>query len=451
MKTHVHGLLLASCLFLVINDLVAQVAPDSVKKDIKQAVISQINNKASVGTVVASWDNSQEDYFAYGLANITNKQPITKQSVFEIGSITKTFTSLMLAELVVTGKVKLDDPVQKFLPDSVHMPAFNSQPITLIDLATHTSGLPRLPDNLKPKDPQNPYADYGLKELYTFLKTYQLKRAVGTYEYSNLGVGLLGHTLTLITGKSYEQLLQDVICKPLKMTETSTRNTSSYLTVGHSDSSPVAHWDFGILAGAGAIRSNAEDMMRYVKAEMGILPSPLKQAMELTQQPHRNVAKDIQIGLGWHIQSVNDDELFWHNGGTGGYTSFTGFSRKTNKAITILNNSERSVDDLGVHFFDPSVRITPTEKAIAVPVQILQRYVGVYEIQPGHEFDVKLENGQLLIKLSGQQYLAVYAESESKFFYRAVEASVAFFRNKKGEVDRLVLYQNGHEVSAKRK
>ncbi|GAB3800553.1 hypothetical protein GCM10028819_26090 [Spirosoma humi] len=413
--------------------------------------MSQINNKASVGTVVASLVNSQEDYFVYGLANGTDKQPITKQSIFEIGSITKTFTSLLLAELVVAGTVNLNDPVQKFLPDSVNMPSFNGQPITLIDLATHTSGLPRLPSNLKPKDPQNPYADYGLKELYAFLNTHQLKRAVGTYEYSNLGVGLLGHALTLITGKSYEQMLQDIICKPLNMTETSTLNVSANLTSGHSDSSPVAHWDFGVLAGAGAIRSTAEDMMRYVKAEMGLLPSSLKPAMELTQQPHRRVAKDIQMGLGWHIQAVNTDQLFWHNGGTGGYTSFTGFSRKTNKAITILNNSDRSVDDLGVHFFDPSVKIAPTEKAIVVPVQTLQRYVGVYEIQAGQEFDVKLEGDQLFIKLTGQQYLAVYAESESKFFYRAVDASVTFFRNKKGDVTKLVLHQNGHEVSAKRK
>lgn len=452
MKINLYGLALTGCLFCGISyKLTAQTPLDSVKTTIKQQVISRIDNNLSVGTVVAFSENGKEEYFVYGFANTIDKQPITKKSVFEIGSITKTFTSLLLADLVQKGKVKLDDPVQKFLPDSVKIVAFNGQPITFGDLASQTSGLPRMPDNFKPKDPTNPYADYGPNELYAFLKTYQPKRAAGKYEYSNLGVGLLGHTLTLISGKSYEQLLQDVICKSLKMRETSTLNTSRYLTVGHSGIRPVAHWDFDAIAGAGAIRSNAEDMMQYVKAELGLISSPLKQAIDLTQQPLHNAGKDMKIGLGWHILSANNDDIVWHNGGTGGYRTFAGFSKKTNKAIIILNNSGQSPDDLGMFFFNPTAKITPVKKAITVSKETLQSYIGVYEITPGTEFDVKLEGEQLQIKLTGQDYLEAYPESESKFFYRVVDASIAFFKNEKGEVDKLILYQNGREVPAKRK
>ncbi|MFD1141159.1 serine hydrolase [Larkinella insperata] len=452
MKKNRLGLLWTGCLLFMTNAaLVAQSNSDSTRKQIKQMVMSRIDNNVSVGTVVAFLEDGKEEYFVYGLANITDKQPITKKSVFDIGSITKTFTSLLLADLVLKGSMKLDDPVQKFLPDSVKMPAFNGRSITLLDLATHTSGLPRMPSNFKPRNPQNPFADYAAKDLYAFLKTVQLNRPTGTFEYSNLGVGLLGHLLTLVTGKSYELLLQETILKPLKMKESSTFNSSPYLTVGHVDNHPVTHWDMDIFAGAGAIRSNAENMMRYVKAEMGLLPSPLKEAMTFTQQPRHEMERTEQIGLGWLIRTLNQDEIMWHNGATAGYTSFVGFSRKTNKAIIILNNSQQSVDELGMHFFDPSVKITPTPKAIAVPVPTLQRYVGVYEIQPGQEFDVKLEGDQLLIKLGQQSYMKAYAESENKFFSRVVQASVAFFNNEKGEVDRLVLYQNGQEISAKRK
>lgn len=443
---------LTSLLVLHSNDtLLAQSRPDSLKNNIKRAVINLIDNQAAVGTVIAFLENGKEDYFVYGLANQLNKQAITKQSVFDIGSITKTFTSLLLADLVAKGKVKLEDPVQKFLPNSVRMPTYKGQPITLISLATHTSGLPSYPPNFEPKDLLNSIASFGTKELYAFLNSYQLTRGVGTPEYSNLGVGLLGHTLTLITGKSYAQLVQEIILTPLQMSESSTTTKSPYLTVGHVDNRAVAHWDLDVFAGAGAVRSNAVDMMRYLKAQMSIQPASLKTAIELTQQPRLDVDKNTRFCLGWALRSAGTDEFYLHNGATPGYTAFMGFSRKTNKAIIILNNSEQSLDELGMYFFDPSVKLTLTKKAITVPLLTLQQYVGQYELEPGVMVDVKLEGDHLMVKLGNQDYMREYAESESRFFSRGTPYSFAFFKNDKGEVDKLVLYVDGEEHPAKRK
>ncbi|WP_157815900.1 serine hydrolase [Spirosoma pollinicola] len=418
-----------------------QAVSDSVKKTIKEQVIVRIDNKLSVGTVVAFLENGKETYFVYGYGTSSNKQQLSKKSVFEIGSISKTFTSLLLADLVQKGKIKLDDPIDKYLPDSVKIPGFNGHKITFADLATHTSGLPRMPDNFNPKNPENPYIDYGPAQLYAFLKTYQLKRAVGTYEYSNLGVGLLGHTLSVISGKSYEQMLQDVICKPLSMKETSTLNSSPSLTTGYAGVTPTAHWDFDVIAGAGAIRSNVEDMMRYIKAEMGLLSSALKPAMDLTQRPIHDAGKDMKIGLGWHIRSANNDEIIWHNGGTGGYRTFAGFSKKTNKAIIILNNSGQSPDDLGFYFFNPNTKITPVKKAITLSKQILQSYVGVYQIAPGAEFDVKLDADQLLVKLSGQEFIDVYPESETRFSTGLWTQLLCFPKTKKARLTSLFYFK----------
>src|SRR3954462_12153798 len=144
------------------------------------------------------------------------------KTIYEIGSATKAFTGVLLADMVQRGQVSLDDPVQKLLPAEVKLPQKGEHPMTLLDLATHRSGLPRLPENLTPKDPGNPYADYTEKQLYAFLQKWEPARAPGdSYEYSNLGMGLLGHLLARKAGKSYEALLTERVLKPAAMNDTS--------------------------------------------------------------------------------------------------------------------------------------------------------------------------------------------------------------------------------------
>ena len=236
--------------------------------------------KKAVGIVVGTIDEKGRAVIGYGkLAKDRDEQP-DGDTVFEIGSITKVFTSLILADMVERGEVKLDDPVSKFLPASVTVPSRNGRQITLLDLSMQISGLPRLPTNMKPADPANPYVDYDAAKLYEFLSGYKLQRDIGEkYEYSNLGVGLLGHALSLKAGMSYEQLVKKRILEPLGMTSSSVTLSNRRRNGWHRSRrrlSPVKNWDLDALAGAGALRSTANDMLKFLAANLELTDSPLK-------------------------------------------------------------------------------------------------------------------------------------------------------------------------------
>src|SRR5215510_9584529 len=213
--------------------------------------------KRSVGIVVGLVDEKGTRIISYGKPDQNSTQPLDGDSVFEIGSVTKVFTATLLSDMVERGEVSLNDPISKFLPKSVKTPTMNGKEITLLDLSTQTSGLPRLPGNFAPKDPKNPYADYSVEQLYSFLSGYTLTRDIGAkYEYSNLGVGLLGHVLALRAGTDYETLVRQRILNPLKMDHSGIKLTpqmQARLAPGHDQSlKPVGNWDLPVLAGAGA-------------------------------------------------------------------------------------------------------------------------------------------------------------------------------------------------------
>jgi serine-type D-Ala-D-Ala carboxypeptidase/endopeptidase len=230
-------------------------------------------------------------------------QPFDGNAVFEIGSITKTFTAALLADMVKKGEVSLDDPVAKFLPAGTVIPSKDGKQITLLDLSTQSSGLPRMPSNFAPKDPNNPYADYSVQQMYDYLKSFQLTRGVGEkYEYSNLGVGLLGHALALRLGKSYEDAVTERVLKPLKMNDTRITLTASMqkrLAPGHgADGKVVANWDLPTLAGAGALRSTVNDMLTYIRANADSTSKPLGATLATTHvERHAGGSPNITLGL----------------------------------------------------------------------------------------------------------------------------------------------------------
>src|SRR5271157_2778321 len=197
----------------------ALVPPDS---EIRKILVERIDTfHQGVGIVVGVIEPQGRREVAYGSLNQGDSRPLDGDTIFEIGSVTKVFTSLLLADMVQRGEVALTDPVARYLPSQVKMPERGGRQITLQDLATHTSGLPRLPSNLNPKDPANPYADYSVDQLYQFLSGYQLTRDIGSQsEYSNLGGGLLGHVLARPAGMDYEALVKSRICEPLGMKST---------------------------------------------------------------------------------------------------------------------------------------------------------------------------------------------------------------------------------------
>jgi CubicO group peptidase (beta-lactamase class C family) len=243
--------------------------------------------------------------------------------------MTKVFTPLVLMDMTHRGEVALTDPISKYLPASVKVPERNDRKITLADLSTQNSGLPRMPNNFHPKDEANPYADYSVQQLCDFLSGYQLTHDIGSqYEYSNVAVGLLGHVLSLRAGTSYESLVRSRVCDPLGMANTRitlTPEMKAHLAVGHSAAAPVANWDLPTLAGAGALRSTANDMLTFLAANLGYVKTPLAQAMADEVSIRRPAgAPDMQIAYAWHIQTKDGSSIIWHNGGTGGYRTYMG-------------------------------------------------------------------------------------------------------------------------------
>ena len=261
---------------------------------------------------------------------------ITKKSIFEIGSISKVFTATLLANFVIDGKVKLNDNINDYLKD----PIKNSTEISFIDLANHTSGLPRLPSNLDLTnvDPENPYKEYKEKELEDYV-TNQLELSnKGKYQYSNLGAGLLGYTLSKIENDTYENLLQHKIFSKYEMQNSTTDITTitGNLVKGlNNEGIEVPNWDLAVLAGAGAIFSTLEDLSQFAISQF----EDKNKELELTRVKTFELDENMDIGLGWHLLKNKSDNLwYFHNGGTGGYSSAMVLEENSKNGIIILSN-----------------------------------------------------------------------------------------------------------------
>jgi len=324
--------------------------PSLMPLSVEQVIQERVNNGRYPAMVIALVDGTQSGIFTFG--KLPNGAPPSADTVFEIGSVTKTFTALLLAEAVQSGRVQLDEPVARVLPD-FGIPQRNGRTITFGNLATQCSGLPKLPDNLNINNLVNPYAGYDAGRLKTFLGDYTLTRDPGaSYEYSNVGYALLGYALARSAHMSYGALLEQKILGPLGMTGTATTVTDAmraHLAPGHDAwGSPAGNWDQDVFAGAGAILSTAADMQRYLNANMGRAARPLDEATSLAQQPRRNVDSHTRIGLAWMTTATPHGSIIWHNGRTGGYGSFIGVSADRHRGVVILTNVSTSVDELGV-------------------------------------------------------------------------------------------------------
>lgn len=275
---------------------------------------------------------------------------------FQIGSVTKVVTALLLTDAVVRGEVTLNQRLDTLIPLAANHR--DGPPITLGDLAMHTSGLPRLPPGLWRQGLRNrhdPYASFTTDDLIQALTTPPRWSAGRTVRYSNYGAGVLGEALSRALGRPYHQLVADRITGPLKMSRTATdRPMGDNIAEGHSRRRrPVKDWHLPALAGAGALRSTATDMLAFLDAHLEPTASPLAPAIELCVAPRRQIRGALRIGLGWHVlDRRRRAPVWWHNGGTGGYFSFVGFVPDSKVAIAVLTNTARSVDQLGMQLLD---------------------------------------------------------------------------------------------------
>lgn len=321
-------------------------------KRVDSAARNYIQKGNTVGLSIGIIRNGVVHTYNYGETAAGNNQLPEVNSIYEIGSITKTFTATLLAYYANEGKLKLTDPITKYLPDSVSANK-ELQGINLEMLSNHTSGLSRLPDNFEfhSSDPHDPYKDYTKKHLYEYLKTCKLNNKPGeSYVYSNFGVGLLGSILEQVSGKTFEEMVKEVIRTPLGMQNTEQHLTvaqrSRFVTAYNEDGKAASPWTFQVLAACGALRSTLEDMLLYLKANMTPSQTELSRAIELTHKITYN--KDIKLGLGWHMITVEGVQYYFHDGATYGSSSFLAFNIEKKLGLVVLSNSAISTNDLGV-------------------------------------------------------------------------------------------------------
>ena len=418
--------------------------------EIRSIMANRVESGRAVGIVTGVIDEKGRQVIASGKVSIDGTQAPDGDTIYEIGSVTKVFTSLILADMIEKGEVKADDPVSKFLPATVKVPSRNGRQITLLDLSMQVSGLPRLPDNLKPADPGNPYVDYDAAKLYDFLSRYTLTRDPGEkYEYSNLAVGLLGHALALRAGMPYEELLRRRIFDPLGMSSTSLTLSEAQkkrLAPGYDASlKPARNWDFGVLAGCGAVRSSVNDMLKFVAANLELTDTPLKSAMRRMRSLKRETGMpNVEIGMAWHVFTKFDSQIWWHNGGTYGYRSFVGFNPAKKEGVVVLCNTFLDNDDLGKHILESRYPVSTFHKEVQVDAAVLETYAGEYELGPTFKIAVTREGARLFIQATGQPRFEIFAQSDSEFFLKVVDARITFLK------DGLVLHQGGVDQQAKK-
>ena len=433
-------------------------------EEIREILVKRVDEqKQAVGIVVGVIEPGGRRVVAYGKVASGDSRTVDGDTIFEIGSITKIFTSLLLADMVNRKEVTLDDSAAKYLPENVRVPERNGKSITLLDLATHSSGLPRLPGNLNPKDSRNPYADYSVDDLYRFLSCYTLPRDPGSeVEYSNLGAALLGHLLAYRAGTDYEDLIGRRITQPLGMRDTRITLSASMedrMATGHNAMLvPVPNWDLATLAGAGALRSSANDMLTFLEAFLLYRETPLARAMNAMLEVRRPVGKtNFEIGLGWSILG----ESVWHDGGTGGFCSFAGYDPKERIGVVVLSNAFAlpGIVDIGIHVLNPKAPLASPDspkQSTGIPVdpRLLDHYTGRYQL-PDRVLEIIRTGDRLFAQVTavnGKPFagpaLEMFAEIEYSFFVKVTGGRISFEIGPDGRASSLVMQRTDREPMA---
>lgn len=341
------------------------------KKEEKTDVISQVEKISPLDFYIDSLANSyvkqgntqslsiatfhQNNYktFFYGETEQGNQTLPTETTLYEIGSLSKVFTAVLLANLVTKEVIQLDDSISKYLPDSVAKnPAI--QGITFKELANHTSGLPRMADNwntIPGFTDNDPYAAYDRKALFAFLKDFKSARNPGEeYEYSNVGFGLLGELISIITKKPYIQYLQETILTPLQLANTTDKadpkKQQVLIKVYDEEGNNTPTWNWKTLVAAGGLKSTVKDLTLFALEQFKMPQDELQYAMALTRQFTFFTPDNTDIGLAWHMSMLDGLIYFHHAGGTGGSSSFIGISPDTKTSVVVLSNAVESVSEI---------------------------------------------------------------------------------------------------------
>jgi CubicO group peptidase (beta-lactamase class C family) len=399
--------------------------PNEVKPLLVQLV--DVDKRAPGIVVGMIADDPQESWVVgYGRLSATDERVPDGDTVFEIGSITKVFTGILLAQAVLDGEVKLDDPISMYLPEGVWAPEYEGKPITLLDLATHTSGLP-----------WDLFHIITFEGMYTFLSEYRLTREPGSsYEYSNYGMGLLGNLLVQEAGQAdYEALLLERICHPLGMDSTRIQLTAEMgfrLAVPHKASLAETHlWDNPAQVGAGMIRSTANDLLTFLAANMGLTETELQPSLQLAHTPQRSTVGKDSIGLGWQLAATTG--FHWHGGRTNGSYSYLAWDPERKFGVVVLANVEVD-NDYVVRQIISKLPFT----LVQVDPKVLASYAGRYQLPDGNIAAIHVDGSRIFIQLPGEPEHELFASSENHFYLPVSDLEITFYRNDIGEVDQVV-------------
>ncbi len=401
----------------------------------------------------------REGATAFSGASVQGEVP-DDQTLFELGSITKTFTALLLADAVTRGLIKLDDPVEAVLPDGLRLRDSRDQPLRWVDLATHRSGLPRLPANLDPKEhPTDPYARYDWAQMAAFLADWKADKPRDTdFEYSNLGFGLLGQALGFLAQSDYGTLLRERVLQPLGIADQifMTPPTGRRFLEGHDRTGQrVDHWTFRpAMAGAGALIGSTRGLARYARAALEQFDHPLKEAFRLCLRRHG--ARDdprAGIGLAWHSGALPGRVAFNHDGATFGFSTSLWLDPAKGNASAVLSNAAIGVTDIGLHLVEPQVPpadLALTQQvAIALTPEQLKPLVGVYVLSPSMKLTVRAEGDRLFAQATGQRAFELFAKAPWTFFAKVTPMEIVFESNETAS-PALTLKQAGRTMRAAR-
>jgi D-alanyl-D-alanine-carboxypeptidase/D-alanyl-D-alanine-endopeptidase len=420
-------------------------------EEIRRLLVERLDGR-SVGVVVGVLEPTGTRIVTFGRSGAADGRALDGETVFQIGSVTKVFTGLLLADMTVRGLVQLEDPAAKYLPVGVRMPQ-RGRPITLIDLSKHWSGLPSMPTNFSLRGRPDPYAAYTEQDLHRFLDEHMPAREPGTQEYSNLGVALLGRLLARRSGLEYETLLRQRVIDPLGLRHTAITVDAEMrkrLSPGHDRFlQPVDTWNLLALPASGSLRSTANDLLRFVRFNLSD-ESPLRDAMLLQRAPGR--------ALGWGRSTIGGDAVFGHEGGKEGYRSAVVFNPRTRTGVVILMNTRADESPMAIarhllfggHPLAPPGAIPSRPVRAIVDPAALGECEGRYRLDSGGLVEVARRGDHLLVQVAGEGVATYFPSTRELFWGNTDDADIRFGRDPAGRISTLTLRSGSSERVADR-
>lgn len=421
--------------------------------EVIRALLAERMAHDGVGIVVGVIEPTGRRVVAYGRSGAPDGRPLDGDSIFQIGSLTKVFTGLLLADMAERGEVGLEDPAARYLPPGVTMPE-RGRPITLIDLSKHWSGLPSMPTNFMLEGNPNPYEAYTVEQLYAFLSSHQLSRPPGNQDYSNLGVALLGRLLGRRAGVEYDELLRQRVLQPLNLRSTAITLDADQQTrsvPGHDRfRKPVDTWYLKAMPASGSLWSTVNDLLTFLSFSLGEEDSPLRSAMLLQRVPGR--------ALGWGASRLGGETVYNHEGGKEGYRSAAVFNPRTRTGVVVLMNARAQDSPLALArrlLFSgsplaPAPSATPAPRFITLAGALLEARVGEYELESGQRLRVARRGDRLLLDTVGDGIMVLWPTSERDFLSNTEDVRLTFEGDEEGRTSGLVLHSSGSTQKAVR-